>query len=341
VDILAAGREELMAALAEGDEHAAVDLAMRLLDGGVPADVVLLELVADAQVEIGVLWQANRWSVAQEHAATAISERVIAAVGDRAAAAPTRGHVVVACLDGEWHALPARIVAEVLRGRGWRVTFLGASVPAAHLVPYLEEHGPDAVALSCTLPRGLPRADQVVAACRATGTPVLVGGLGFGPDGRWARVLGAGTWAPTARAAADLLDRPEWPRTALPAPPRPADPEYAALRARRAELVDAGLAALHEWFPPLRDYDARRLDATLDDLGDIVDHLAASVYVDDPELFGEFVTWTAEVLAARGVSPASVEVALEAIARVLDDHPRTRHHLDHGRRALAAHLEHH
>src|SRR3712207_7094162 len=41
-----------------------------------------------------------------------------------------RGHVVVACLDGEWHALAARIVAEVLRVHGWRVTFLGASVPA-------------------------------------------------------------------------------------------------------------------------------------------------------------------------------------------------------------------
>ncbi|MBP2333949.1 methanogenic corrinoid protein MtbC1 [Saccharothrix coeruleofusca] len=327
-------REELMAALAAADERAAVAVALRLLDRGVPAETVLLDLVAEAQAEVGRRWQVNEWSVAREHAATAINERVIAAVGSRVDVPPTKGHVVVSCLDGEWHAVPPRIVAEVLRGRGWRVTFLGASVPTAHLVSYLHEHGPDAVALSCTLSRSLPRADQVVAACRATGTPVLVGGRGFGADGRWAKQLGVDSWAPTAPAAAELLEHPEWRRTAQPAPPRRADPEYAALRIRRAELIGAAVDALYERFPPMRGYDERRLDATLEDVGHIVDFLSASVYVDDVELFGEFMAWTAEVLAARGVPVASTEVAMSAMSRVLEDHPRALRHLDHGRQVV-------
>lgn len=330
-DVLAVGRAELMAALGEADEHAALDPVLRLLDEGVPAETVLLDLVADAQAEVGRLWQTGRWGVAREHAATAVVEYVIAALADRVTAAPTRGHVVVACLEGERHAVPPRILAEVLRGRGWRVTFLGACVPTAHLVPYLRERAPDAVALSCTLARDLPRADRAIAACRDTGTPVLVGGRGFGADGRWARALGVDTWAPDASAAADLLDRPGWRRAARPAPPRPTDP---ALLARRAELVEAALAALDERFPPARD-DERQPDEVREEVGELVDFLAASVYVDDPELFGGFVSWTAEAAAARRLPPSRTRVVVEVLARELSDDPGVSRHLDCGRQVLA------
>ncbi|GAA1315218.1 cobalamin B12-binding domain-containing protein [Saccharothrix xinjiangensis] len=334
-DVLAAGRAELMTALAEADEHAALDQVLGLLDAGVPAEGVLLEVVAAAQAEIGRLWQADRWGVAQEHAATAVVEHVIAALGARVTTATTRGHVVVACLEGERHAVPPRIVAEVLRGRGWQVTFLGAGVPIAHLVPYLREKVPDAVALSCTLARDLPRADQAVAACRDTGTPVLVGGRGFGEDGRWARALGVDTWAPDAAAAADLLDRPGWRRAARPAPPRPVAPAYTALLTRRAELVDAAVAALDERFPPARD-DERQPDEVREEVGELVDFLGASVYVDDPELFGGFVSWTAAAPAARRLPPAGTRVVIEVLARALRaDPPGVLRHLDCGRQVLA------
>ncbi|MFC6092709.1 cobalamin B12-binding domain-containing protein [Saccharothrix lopnurensis] len=332
-DVLAASRVELMSALAEADERGAVDLVLDLLDAGVPAETVLLELVAAAQAEIGRLWQADRWGVAQEHAATAVVEQVVAALGGRVTTARTRGHVVVACLEGERHALPPRLVAEVLRGRGWRVTFLGAGVPVAHLVPYLHEHRPDAVALSCTLASNLPQVHQAVTACRDTGTPVLVGGRGFGADGRWARALGVESWVPDAVAAADLLDRPAWRGAAHPAP-RPVVPRRTALLARRAELVEVAAAALDERFPPA-PADERQPDATGEEIGELLDFLAASVYVDDPGLFGEFVSWTAAAPAARRLPPAGTRVVIDAWERVLADHPGALRHLDCGRRALA------
>ncbi|WP_157767505.1 cobalamin B12-binding domain-containing protein [Actinosynnema pretiosum] len=313
-------RVELLAALGGADEVAATEVVVRVVESGAPVERVLLELIAGVQVEIGLRWQRNLWSTAQEHAATAVVERIIGVVAGRGSRAGDKGHVVLACLDGEWHAVPPRIVAEVLRLRGWRVEFLGASVPVGRLVAHLHEHGPDAVALSCTLSGSLPRADQVATACLGTGTPVLVGGLGFGVDGRWARALGLDGWAPTATAAAELLEQPRWARTAPPAPRRDVDPEHAALRARRGELVDAALAALapfaHQALP--------------EDAGRLVDHLAASLYVDDPELFGSFVDWNADAQAARGVPVAASEAAVNAMSRVLGDHPRALVHLDHG-----------
>ncbi|GAB3808452.1 anti-sigma factor antagonist [Micromonospora zhanjiangensis] len=114
---LAAVRPRYLECLGEADEYGATDVALGLLADGVPAEDVLLGLIVPAQEQVGRWWQSNEWSVAQEHAATHISERVVAAVSSYAGPRPNRGRVVVACMDGEWHALPPRTAA---RGHGAR-----------------------------------------------------------------------------------------------------------------------------------------------------------------------------------------------------------------------------
>jgi methanogenic corrinoid protein MtbC1 len=319
-------RDALLEAVAAADERRALAVAKELLDGGMTPAQLLLDVVAPVQRQVGRLWQSNEWSVAQEHAATAINERVITVATTRAAGAvpvTPKGHVVVACLDGEWHAIPPRIVGEILRESGWQVTFLGTSVPTSHLVSYLHQHGPDVVALSCTLSRSLPRAHQVITACRNTGTRVLVGGLGFGSHGQWAHALGVTSWAADAREAARLLDEGE------PGEPGPAwrvrgaDAEYTGLRSRRTELISGTMARLGERFPPLLAYDERQRDATIEDLGHIVDFLAAALYIDEPALFRDFLDWTAEVLRARNVPLQSLDLTLAVLGETLADFPRT------------------
>ncbi|RAO08931.1 cobalamin B12-binding domain-containing protein [Micromonospora noduli] len=322
--------------LADADEYAATDLAIGLLDAGVPAERVLLDLVAPAQAEVGERWARNEWSVAQEHAATHISEQVVAAVSAHVKARPTGGRVVVACMDGEWHALPPRLVAEVLRLRGWQVTFLGASVPAAHLVSYLHRYDAHAVALACALPMRLPYAHRMIEACRRSDVPVVVGGRGFGTDGRWARRLGV-AWAPDAPSAAELIADERALRGAPPARlAHLADDEYASLVRRRGELIDSALAELRERVPAARAYTAAQLDATVSDLGHIVDFLAAAVYVDDPSLFTEFVEWLSGILGSRGVPAGAIVLPLEHYAAALRDFPRAARALALGCAALPA-----
>ncbi|MFC3502297.1 B12-binding domain-containing protein [Micromonospora krabiensis] len=323
-----------LACLDEADEYAAIEVARGLLARGVPAERVLLDLVAPAQAEVGERWARNEWSVAQEHAATHISERVVAAVADHAAPRPTRGRVVVACMDGEWHALPPRLVAEVLRLHGWQVTFLGASVPAAHLVSYLHRHDADAVALACALPMRLPHAHRMIEVCRRSDVPVVVGGRGFGADGRWARRLGV-AWAPDAPSAADLIaDERALRRVPVADLSHLADDEYAGLVTRRAELIDSALADLRERAPATRSYTPPQLDSTVSDLGYLVDFLAAALYVDDGSLFTEFVEWLVTILTSRRVPPAALGLSLAHYGRVLRDFPRAARYLDQGRSLL-------
>lgn len=326
---------EFFEALGRADEWRACELALGLLDDGVPAADVLVGLVGPAARRIGALWESGDWSVAQEHAATCVNERVVAAVGARIPAGGSRGSIVVGCLDGEWHALPARIVAEVLRANGWAVTFLGASVPAEHLASYLHQFGPDVVALSCALPIHLPAAHRTIVAAQRTGTPVLAGGPGFGADGRWARSLGVDAWAPGPVEAAALLEQEPWRGAAPPASTiTGASAEYVGLQERRGALVGAAVDAL-EGFSPFAGAPGNPLATDpVQDAEQVVDFLAAATYLSDDELFADYLRWLASALSSRGISTAALHTVLGELAAGLHDFPFALGCLRQGREQL-------
>ncbi|TBL26729.1 cobalamin-binding protein, partial [Verrucosispora sp. SN26_14.1] len=115
-----------------------------------------------------------------------------------------------------------------------------------------------------------------------------------------------------------------------------ADDEYAALVARRGELIDSALADLAHRHPAARDYTPAQTDSTVSDLGHVLDFLAAALYVDDDTLFTEFVEWMAAVLGSRGVPESAVDTVLSHYARVLQDFPRAAGYLRSGRAVVAA-----
>ncbi|MGC5567990.1 cobalamin B12-binding domain-containing protein [Streptomyces sp. FR-108] len=346
---LAEPREQLWQALWEYDETRAVAIVRDALGTTGAAERtraagerVLLELIAPTQERVGVAWAANDITVAQEHAATAISERCIAAVADATAPALAHprtgtfvgteegggaGRVLVSCVDGEWHSLPARLVGEVLRLRGWRVDYLGAQVPTGHLVEHARRTRAQAVLLSSSIPTLLPGAHNAISSCQGAGIPVLAGGAAFGPQGRYARLMRA-EWAKDACDAATLLDRHLAPPGAHAARlpdldlPHLADQEYTMVRRTKPQLVKQTLADVEEGFPGTRHYSEYQRERTVEDIDFIVGYLATALYVDDPDLFTRFITWTADILAARDVPPRCLFPALDSLRKQLKDFPR-------------------
>lgn len=333
--------ELLWAAVVDGDEYAARDVVSAALDGGLSAECVLLDVVGAVQRRVGAEWAADRITVAQEHAATAINERVIAALPHSATRQTLRhGRVTVACVDGEWHALPARLLAETLTLRGFAVDYLGAQVPTPHLIAHLHRTAPDAVALSSSLATRLPTAHATISACQSAGVPVIVGGAAFGPDGRYARLLGAQAWAPDARTAADRLAAGPLPlpRTAhqpIDDLPHLADQEYSMVARSASSLVAAACAGLAERLPAMRDHSDQQRRHTAEDVAHIVDFLGTALYVGDDELFTGFLSWTAGILEARGVPPHTLRIALDLLGGELHDFPRARGLLATGNEHLA------
>ncbi|MFI7612089.1 B12-binding domain-containing protein [Nonomuraea terrae] len=334
--------EALWAAAIAGDEYAAADVVLAALDAGVPMESVLLDVVAPVQARAGREWAANRITVAQEHTATAVNDRVLAilahhpSAGTHIGSSGGRGRVVVACVDGEWHAFPARLLAEVLRLRGWRVDYLGAQVPTPHLIAHLHRIAPDAVALSSSLAVRLPAAHTAITACQSTGAPVLAGGAAFGPDGRYARLLGADAWAPDARAAADLLAQGLRPHRPEAGPPHLPGHEYTVLTERAPDLVRNVMADLARRVPEMAGYTSEQRNRTAEDVAHIVEFLRAALYVADPELFTSFTGWMTGVLTSRGVPAGALSAGLRTIAGRLPDLPQAREMLERARAALRA-----
>ncbi|MFF3697821.1 B12-binding domain-containing protein [Streptomyces sp. NPDC002221] len=319
----------LWEAVFAGDEYAATSLVQRALDDGVDPESVLLDVIAPVQFKVGEEWAANRMTVAQEHAATAINDRAVAALSLHPAArtAAERGRITVACVDGEWHALPARLLAEVLRLRGWHVDYLGAQVPVPHLIAHLHRTGPELVALSSSIATRLPTAHATITACQAVGVPVVVGGAAFGPGGRYAELLGADAWAADARSAADRIQRaplarPEPGHQPIDDLPHLDDQEYTMVTRSRTSLVRAVMHGLDDAFPAMRQYNDLQRERTAEDVAHIVDFLATALYLDDADLFTGFIAWTAGILAARGVPAYSLPPALGLLAGELKDFPR-------------------
>ncbi|MFD5625202.1 B12-binding domain-containing protein [Streptomyces sp. NPDC127072] len=331
--------EQLWTAVTDRDEHRAAAIVFAALDEGIGAEDVLLDLIAPVQRRVGTEWAANRLSVAQEHAASAIAERVIAALAHHPATrtTPTRGRITVACVDQEWHVLPARLLAEVLTLRGWQVSFLGAQVPTPHLIEHLHSSGADAVALSSSIATRLPTAHAAISACQAVGVPVLAGGAAFGPDGRYARLLGANAWAPDARDAArqlaDGIPKPS-PGARFEDLHHLADQEYTLVARSHGQLVKQVLTRLEERFPAMASYSGRQRERTAEDIAHIVEFLSVALYTDDDDLFTNFMTWTAGILTARDVPARSLRPALDILAGELKDFPRCTRLLDGARLAL-------
>ncbi|MER5950252.1 cobalamin B12-binding domain-containing protein [Streptomyces sp. NPDC001904] len=331
-------RDQLWQAVSNVDDTHAVALvrhaahALAQAEGTSPqtaAERVLLELIAPTQERVGVEWAANTITIAQEHAATAINERCVSAVADTAPATPepAKGRLTVACVDGEWHALPARLVAEVLRLRGWHVDYLGAQVPTQHLIAHLHQRHSDAVLLSSSIPTHLPVAHTAISSCQTAGIPVIAGGAAFGPDGAYARLMQAG-WAANAGGADALLTKGIESPTVQAARlvnadlPHLEDQEYTMVRQSRRQLVKQTLVDVEEGFPVMRQYTEYQRERTVEDIDHIVNYLATALYVDDDALFTRFITWTADILVARGVPAVSLLPALGSLDRQLSDFPR-------------------
>ena len=125
-------RFAMLAALVNGDVPLAYRLAIELLAQGVPFDDIAVDVFAPVQAELGRRWAAGDLGIADEHAASAAVDDLLIRLG-ATAESPRGPAVVVASAEHDAHALGGRVVASALALEGFRVMFLGASVPAADL----------------------------------------------------------------------------------------------------------------------------------------------------------------------------------------------------------------
>jgi methanogenic corrinoid protein MtbC1 len=319
--------EQYEEAVASGRTAAATAVIDLMLEAGYPPVSVLTEVIAASQRAVGARWHRGEWTIAQEHAATAMAVAATKTVSKYVRQQPiSRGRIVIACAEREWHALPAMIIDCALRADGWDTTLLGASTTPLRLNQHLQDLGPQAVAVSCSMLGALATTRRFIEASTAAGVPIVVGGAAFGSDDRRARALGATAWARDAPGAVTAMDH--LPAFVPPAPPPPGGSagEQAALELghRRLVAVLGGRWSLTAAPADGVESTPAVAIAAEDVLQQVLYAVSAALLTGDPRPVSETFDWIADLMQTRGVDNARVHDLRESLVLTLADYPQAR-----------------
>jgi methanogenic corrinoid protein MtbC1 len=171
--------QQYLAALLEGNRARCSQTLADLLAAGTSLKDLYVNLFQRSLYQIGELWENQRISVAVEHLASAITERMMSLVQARAFGGPARDRtIVIACVADEYHQLGARMIADFCELRGWRGFFLGANTSVPDLLETIAQRRPTLLGLSLSIYLNMPALLKAIDAVseRFAQLPILVGG---------------------------------------------------------------------------------------------------------------------------------------------------------------------
>lgn len=202
-------RSIYLQAVLAGSRTAALNVVREALRDGVSVLDLYADVLQATLYEVGRLWETNRITVAHEHAATAITQFVMAQMYDRMERSTgAKGRILLTGLNGELHNVGALMVADVLEASGWTVHFLGTNLPHTSILDAIREHQPEGVGISATMLFNVPALTRLVESIRGewgTARRIVVGGAAFrhAPD-LW-REIGADGYGRHLRDALDVF----------------------------------------------------------------------------------------------------------------------------------------
>jgi len=131
-----------------------------ILDQAFRAHLSLLDtyqdLLAPAMAWVGAWYRTGEIDTAQEQMASAITERVMARVVQKAISSRKQDKTaLLGCGPNSWHVISLRMYADYLSLSGWKALFIGPNVPHKCFLNSVEINQPDLVLIGCVAEDGL------------------------------------------------------------------------------------------------------------------------------------------------------------------------------------------
>lgn len=171
-----------MKAITGGDHRAAYRYAQDSVKSWDDFEHFFLTVVQPSLYEIGLLWEKGTISVAVEHIATAIANRVLSGLLFTVEVpAPIKSNVMVTCATSEFHQIGPWMVSVALEADGWDVDYLGVDTPPDEMIDIIKEKEHKAVLISVTMPFNITPAQELVSLIKKScpEVKVIVGGQAF------------------------------------------------------------------------------------------------------------------------------------------------------------------
>ena len=314
IEVPELARRRYLDACIAGDYPAALLVCQALRQSGLTWSALVRSLLSPALWRVGDLWMYGKVTVAQEQRVTAITEAVIQTLLSDSPTPRANARVLLTGPEGEWHVLPSRMVALVLRQLGWDVLQLTPAIPPEDLLTLARtEHG-HVAGISCSLPGNLVPAWQSITALRQAGVRVLAGGRAFVAYPGLAQSLGADAGAHDLLQAHEVLL--EWVTQPAPGPRPPTlQRRWEGLESTWAAteriVADAGVLAVDIEGVALAG-EVLRQDLTL-----MLTTAVAAALAQRAAILADHFAWYEDLLSVGGVDPGSAPALLRALSRVL------------------------
>ena len=166
-------------ALLDGDKKQCTQIVQTLIGNNVGIKEVFMDLFQRSMYRIGLLWEKERCSIADEHIATKITEGLIELVSNSFTTEIKIGRLaLITCIDKEFHDLGARMVAGYFEASGWNTIFAGSNTPEQDIIHLIKEKQPDIVGISSSFYININRLIKLVQVIKENfpTQEILVGG---------------------------------------------------------------------------------------------------------------------------------------------------------------------
>jgi methanogenic corrinoid protein MtbC1 len=184
-------RQAYLHALLRSKTREASQIIADAARSGIPLEDIYEDILEETMHEVGELWHTNQITVDKEHYCTSTTQMVLSQFYDVIFSKDRCDKVILTCCVGsELHEMGGRMVSDIFEYHGWDSIYLGAAVPEPSIISAVQEHHPDLVALSVTMPHYLVDCRNIVHALREQfpQLKIAVGGRAFEmTDNLWQR----------------------------------------------------------------------------------------------------------------------------------------------------------
>lgn len=175
-------RKAYLDALIKNETRQAHQIINEAKEQGVALIEIYEEILSKVLFEVGNLWHKNIITVDKEHYITSVTQSVMSGFYQEIFSQPRNNRRLLSCaLGSELHEVGIRMLSDIFEYRGWDSFYLGAALPEESILKAIEEHRPDLVAFSVTMPLYLPVCEKVVKSVKEKNPDVkiAVGGQAF------------------------------------------------------------------------------------------------------------------------------------------------------------------
>ena len=195
--------------LLRGDRKACRAVIEEILQSGVPANSVYINIIWPLKVEIENLLRSDKISITQEHLATRINRTIIDQLQNKLPRRNSKNKkIALCCAQDELQELGAQMIADLFESDGWEVRFLGGGLTNDDIYAFINEYAPDLLVIYGTAPKQAPDIRRLIDKIKNVNAwphmrIMVSGGLFNRAEGLWEEI-GADAFAETALEAVQI-----------------------------------------------------------------------------------------------------------------------------------------